>query len=307
MTTPTNCATCGHELGIGRFCTNCGQPVPGRHPEAAPTSAAPVVPPPTGQLPPAARYPLFADGTPPTQVTPGFPPPPPPPPFAPPPPERRRTGWLPWVVALVVVALIAGIGAALLVAGGGSSDDTARQQQTPVTDGGSPGPTDGEPAPAPGDVVDLTGGTTAQVPATAPPSRDRENHPVTFDAENMLDGRPRTAWRMPGDGTGLTVTFDLGRTVELSEVGLINGYAKVDGGDDWYHGNRRIESVQWELDDGTVVTQDLGDQQTIQTLKIGPVETRTVKLHLTTVSAPGKGPNGRDFTAISDVLLRGTR
>ncbi|GAA3669647.1 hypothetical protein GCM10022237_31890 [Nocardioides ginsengisoli] len=320
MTTPTYCTTCGHELGIGRFCTNCGQPVPGRHPEAAPTSAAPVVPPPTGQLPPAARYPLFAEGAPATQVTPSGPPPPPPPsPYGPPQPERKRgVAWLPWVIAVVLVALVAGIGVLLLVNSGGSSDDTAKQRQTPVTDGGSPGPTSGEPAqpdssgtgapvqaPDPADVIDLTGETTAEVPATAPPSRDRGNHPVTFGAANLLDGRPRTSWRMPGDGTGLTLTFDLGRTVVLTQVGLINGYAKVDGADNWYRGNRRIQAVQWEFDDGTRITQELVDRPTMQPQSIDPVETRTVKLHLITVSAPGKGPNGRDFTAISDVLLRG--
>ena len=306
MTTPTYCTSCGHELGIGRFCTNCGPPVPGRHPEAEPTSAAPVVPPPTGQLPPAARYPLFADGSSPaTQVTPSGPPPPPPPPYGAP-RRRRRAAWLPWVIAVVVVALVAGVGALLLTAGGDSSDDTAQQQQTRASDGGSPGPTTSGPAPTPGEVVDLTGGASAQVPATAPPSRDRQNHQVSFAAANMLDGRPRTAWRMPGDGSGQTLTFDLGRDVVLTEVGLINGYAKIDGADDWYRGNRRIQSVEWELDDGTRITQDLSDQPTMQVLKIGPVATRTVKLHLTTVSAPGKGPNGRDFTAISDVLLRGS-
>ena len=37
-------------------------------------------------------------------------------------------------------------------------------------------------------------------------SRDRANRPVRFLPENMWDGRPRTSWRMPGDGTGEAVT-----------------------------------------------------------------------------------------------------
>jgi len=322
MTTPTYCTSCGHELGIGRFCTNCGQPVPGRHPEAAPSSGAPaaataVVPPPTGQLPPAARYPLYADGPPPSPPTAAAPQPP----YAPPPPPSRPGGRsrLPWVVAVVVVALVAGVGAFLVVSAGGD-DSPGREDR--ASDGGSPPATEdpatsapvepdstgtGGPveAPLPGDVVDLTAGASAQVPATAPASRDRDNRPVTFEARNMLDDRPRTSWRMAGDGTGATLTFDLGQEVVLTDVGMINGYAKVDGADNWYRANRRIRSVQWEFDDGTRITQDLTDRRTVQLVPVGPVRTTRVVLHLVTVTAPGRGPNGRDFTAISEVRFRG--
>lgn len=335
MTTPTHCTSCGHELGVGRFCTNCGQPVPGRHPEAAPGTSAPVVPPPTGQLPPAARYPLYADA--PTSP-PGPPPAAPPaavtrlapgpvlaPPPAPAPHEASGpsgTPWLPWLLGVVVLALVAGIGAFLLVSSGGDSDakdGTAREQRTddagpatPEGPGGSDGPRPdstgtGGPveAPAPGDLRDLTATARAEVPATAPASRDRQNHPVTYVAGNMLDGRPRTAWRMPGDGTGATIVFDLGEEVVLTEVGLLNGYAKVDGADNWYRGNRRIRAVQWEFDDGTRITQELDDRQRVQLQPVGPVATTKVVLHLVEVTAPGKGPAGRDFTAISDVRFRG--
>jgi hypothetical protein len=343
MTTPTDCTSCGHELGVGRFCTNCGQPVPGRHPEAAPTTSAPVVPPPTGQLPPAARYPLYADAptspagppgpppaAPPAAMTQVAPPVPAfaPPPLAPAPRERSGTPWLPWLLGIAVLAVVAGVGAFLLVSSGGddgddgyATDGSAQEQRTDDAAPTSPSGPDGsgEPLPdsdgtgapveppAPADLRDLTATATAEVPATAPASRDRQNRPVTYVADNMLDGRPRTAWRMPGDGTGATLVFDLGQDVVLTEVGLVNGYAKVDGTDNWYRGNRRILSVQWEFDDGTRITQDLRERQSVQLEPVGPVATRRVVLHLVEVSAPGKGPNGRDFTAISDVRLRGAR
>jgi hypothetical protein len=333
MTTPTDCTSCGHELGVGRFCTNCGQPVPGRHPEAAPVTSAPVVPPPTGQLPPAARYPLYADApTSPPGPPPAAPPAamtqlaPPMPAFASPPPapasgERSGTPWLPWLLGIVVLALVAGIGAFLLVSAGDDDarDGSAQEQRTddagpttPSSPGGSDEPQPdstgtGSPVepPATADLRDLTATAKAEVPATAPASRDRQNHPVTYVAGNMLDGRPRTAWRMPGDGTGATLVFDLGKDVVLTEVGLLNGYAKVDGADNWYRGNRRILAVQWEFDDGTRITQDLRERQGVQLQPVGPVATRRVMLHLVEVSTPGKGPNGRDFTAISDVRFRG--
>lgn len=341
MTSPTYCTSCGHELGVGRFCTNCGRPVPGRHPEADPpavvpphpaaptTVAAPVVPPPTGDLPPAARYPLFADaagtdapGTDaPTVVAPAITSAPglAPLPLAPQPGGGRAVRWVPVVVALVLLAVVAGIGAVLLLSrdDDGSAADANRQrsQQADPSAGagsepaqpdstGTGGPVD---PPDVDDVVALTEDLSAEVPAVAPPSRDRENRPVRFRPANMWDGRKRTAWRMPGDGTGQTLTFDLGDDVVLTEVGLVNGYAKVDGANDWYAANRRILSVQWEFDDGTRVTQDLDEVRGPQTIGVGPVETRRVRLHLLEVSAPAPGPDGRDFTAISEIRLLGER
>ena len=310
-TTPTTCASCGHVLGIGRFCTNCGQPVAGRHPAATLPPAqpsAPVpparVPPPAGPALPAARYPLFADPPP----GPAAPPPPPSPPTSRLPAVPARA-WLPWLAGLVLLALVAGVGALLLV---GSDGGTAEDRPDSRTDSsalsgradsaGTGGPVE---APDPGHVEDLTSLATAEVPSVAPESRDRQNRPVSFRAANMFDGRARTSWRMAGDGTGATLTFDLGIEAVLTEVGLINGYAKVDGPDNWYQGNRRIRVVQWEFDDGTRITQDLAEQRSVQTLEMDPVLTRTVRLHLVEVGPPGTGPNGRDFTAISEVRLTG--
>lgn len=316
MTTPTYCTSCGHELGIGRFCTNCGKPVPGRHPEAPP--AGPVVPPPVSAMPPAARYPLYADttlGEQPSTIPPVGPPPPGPPPPPPPVPSydaggghRRLPAWLPWVVGAVVLAIVAVVGGTLVIRSGGGEADApqvarANGSEAPQPDRkGTEGPVERPDSDA---IIDLSRDATAEVPAVAPPSRDRQNKPVTFAAANMLDGHVRTSWRMAGDGSGATVTFDLGREVVLTEVAIINGYAKIDGADNWYRGNRRLRSVQWEFDDGSRITQELKDQRTLQPLGVGPLRTRTVRLHLVEVTPPGKGRNGRDFTAISEVRFRG--
>src|SRR5689334_21024146 len=70
MTGPNRCAQCGHELGPGRYCTNCGLPVEGEwrsdtaeRPSVPPTvvAGAGAPPPPAFEPPPQARYPLFAD------------------------------------------------------------------------------------------------------------------------------------------------------------------------------------------------------------------------------------------------------
>lgn len=303
--------------------------------ERAPAPPTAVVPPPVGQLPPSPRYPLFADAPPTTARAAADPFPTvvrPPgagttslPPVSPPPApqgdagRRPAPGWLPWLVALVLLALVAGVGGYLLVSSGdddkaadragseqttgSSGDDATEPDQPDQPDSSGTGSPVAEPDP--GDVVDLTAGVTAEVPEVAPPSRDRDNRPVRFVPENMWDGRPRTSWRMPGDGTGETLTFDLGQDVVLTEVGMINGYAKVDGPDNWYRGNRRIRAVQWEFDDGTRITQELADGQQIQMADIGPVATRTIRVHLLTVTPPGRGANGRDFTAISEIRFLG--
>ncbi len=105
---------------------------------------------------------------------------------------------------------------------------------------------------------------------------------------------------MPGDGTGEEIVVTLPRETRLRSVGMINGYG---GGDvDWYHGNRRIEQVEWVFDDGTTVPQTLGDTEAVQSMDVD-VTTTTITIRLVKASAPGKGPSRRDSTAISDLLL----
>ncbi len=77
---------------------------------------------------------------------------------------------------------------------------------------------------------------------------------------------------------------------------------------DWYPLNRRITPVLWVFDDGTTVGQDLGEVRRLQRVRIDPVTTRTVQLRIARRHRrPGPGPLGRDYTAISEVVLSGTR
>ena len=151
---------------------------------------------------------------------------------------------------------------------------------------------------------------TAIVPGTAPPNQDLQGNMVRYEARNMLDGVAETCWRMPGDGSGGEITFQLAEPTTLTSVGMINGYAKLatDAAGrelDWYHGNRRVLAVEWVFDDGTTVGQTLSDTDQMQTVDVS-VTTTTVQLRLLRVSAPGTGRARRDYTAISDVALVGT-
>lgn len=292
------CTSCGHQLGIGRYCTNCGARVPVPPAEGSPP------PPPPGPEPTTARYPLFADTVPAAPapypvVVPTVPPP------ARPPGSGRRSA-LPWVVAaLAVLAVIAVVGVLLVVLGGSDEDATGarREPGAPAdrrTDASGAGSSVG------GSPSDVLSPSDVQVPGTAPASVDSDGAPVTFVAGNMLDADPRTSWRVAGDASGSVITFTFDHPVTLTQVGLINGYAKTDPPHDWYAGNRRVTDVTWSFDDGTEVAQTLDTTRSVQTIDVDSVETTTVELHIDGVTAPGAGPDARDYTAISEVVFAGS-
>ncbi|MDH2416729.1 hypothetical protein [Nocardioides sp. CER19] len=294
------CMQCGHELGASRTCSSCG-------------TIAPVEPLPAPQLPAAGiRYPLFADevdsvsvstsghvlaapvqeplAAPPVDATavrlPSIPVLPP----------RRGANPAVWLAlgALVIGALV--LGGWLLLHGGGS---------TPTAHASGSGSSAG----ASGSGDDVAATATAQAPVTRAPGRDTAGNLTAYDASNMLDGAASTAWEMPGDGTDKTLTFTLAKSTHLTEVGLINGYAKTGEQDgkkvDWYAGNRRVLEVEWLFDDGKSVTQDLRETPHLQKTHVDAT-TKTVRLRLVKVSEPGKGGASRDTTPISEVSLTGT-
>jgi hypothetical protein len=293
-----------------------------------PTVSAPVTPPPPPPPPPEPRFPLYADEV---SAPPAYPPayspgyvPPPPPPTG----NHRgdgRPAWLPWLAGAVALLLVAVVGTVLLVNGGddepeanepsGSDSPSATEPTEPTSPSTSPPPTE-SPTPTPtstgtlGEPTDVATTATATVPRTAPPNTDVDGNLVRYEARNMLDSVPTTCWRMPGDGSGSTITVTLAEPTTLTEVGLINGYAKTSDDDgtvlNWYRGNRRVLAVEWTFDDGSVVSQSLAEVRDLQTVDVGEVTTSTVTLRLVTVSAPGTGRSARDYTAISDLSLVGT-
>jgi hypothetical protein len=220
------------------------------------------------------------------------------------------------VAALLVLATIGAVAA--LVANGGDDDTGGRIATTslpgptttatgPATTGGTtpttaattttrPSTTTTAPRPVPLDVV------AAGAPAEAAGGNDACGNPTSFTAANMVDGVHETAWRMDGDGTGTTLTFDLGGARRVLEVGLVPGYAKVDpcDGVDRFAQNRRPTSVTWVFDDGTTVSQQLADAPDMQRVNVD-VESTTVQLRIEGVT----GDPERDFTAISEVALAG--
>lgn len=325
----STCHECGATLGVGRYCTNCGAaiaPTPEQPGEATlertairpalgredgDTAERPrVVPPPPPPAPPAeptgyaGRFPLFADQVAPDQeLIPtrhdG---------------EHRRRRPVGWIV-LAAVLLVALVGTVLVLDDDDHpADDTARNASSgdsaeagdslPPSEGG-----DGEKGESV-DPDDLAPHTRVKGPEPLKPGTDLNGNRVTYPPTNMLDDDPETAYRMPGDASGASITFTLPQETTVDGVGLVNGYAKLDttGGQtvDWYAKNRRITEVEWVFDDGTTVTQDLDDDPELQTVGVDGVTTKKIELRIISVSAPGPQPRSRNTTAISDVLIHGT-
>ena len=262
----STCARCGHQLGVGRFCTNCGHPI-----------GAPV--------PESEVLPRLEDAPLPTQA------------------DDRPPWLLPVVGAALALLLVAALLAWL-----GREDDDPGTSEGRATDSRSSAPAGRAQARRP---VNVAPTARVEAPGAAEATTDLDGTLVGYAASQLVDGTPETCWRVGGDGSGTTITFTLRRPTTLTRVGLVNGYAKrVPNGAtlvDWYPLNRRVTSVQWVFDDGSTATQQLREVRRMQVIGVEPVTTRTVQLRILGVTLPGTGPLGRDYTAISEVLLTGTR
>ena len=168
-----------------------------------------------------------------------------------------------------------------------------------------PSPSDPDAPTGVGPRTNLATGATFEVPATAPATTDFDGNLVAYEASQMGDDNPTTTWRTEGDATGQAVTVTLPQEGVVSRVGLINGYAKQVAGVDWYPNNRRILSVTWTFQDGSSVDQTFTERPGMQRLKVPPVLTGTVTITIGSVTAPGSGNLGRDYTAISEVSIIG--
>lgn len=199
-----------------------------------------------------------------------------------------------WVAAMLVVAAL-GMGLAAL----DSSPDAAAAGTSvavPV-DAGSPGGSDDGPA-------QVLSPERASADSSAGPSTDDADRVTYFDPSNLIDNRPDTAWRTPGDASGQSLYFSFASPVRLSSVGLVSGYAKIDpvSGVDRFVQNRRVSSVEWTSAEGESVTQWLTDDPTLQTISVELV-TQSVTVTVTSTLLPGD--SSRDYTAISEVVFTG--
>lgn len=303
-----HCVHCGAELGVGRFCVNCGAPV-----AAAPapelvdthtwdaldeTAVRPAVPGPLAPIPPVLPPVATVPSAGPRRKGP-----------------RRRTPVMVWVILGLLLLLVLVLGSCLALGVGDDDDSGAAPDSTTTlaspTDSDTPEVTVDPTATGLPSVNLATIAAVEQAPRPmAPGTAYGTGERVTYDAAHMLDRDPTTVYRLAGDASGTTLVFDLGRDRTITAVGLVNGYAKTsrDGSRDVDHylANRRVLLVEWTFDDGTVLEQELAETREPQSLQVpDEVVSRTVTLRLVEVSAPGTGRYAKNSTALGSVLLVG--
>lgn len=119
----------------------------------------------------------------------------------------------------------------------------------------------------------------------------------TYFPANVIDGSRQTAWIEGADGPGLGewLLFDFGRDVTLHRVIVLPGYFK--SSDIWKLNNRLARATLY-FSDGTSRLVDFPDRMERQSLDLGPVKTRWVRLEIAGVHS-GTDPD----TAISEVVF----
>jgi hypothetical protein len=241
---------------------------------------------------------------------------------------RRRNSGRVLLVLVLAFSMVGGIGAGLLysfqTAGAAgepsvpprasdvppptattSAATTATPVETPSAESLTPVASPSATTPYEGAVLPITPAAVA-ADCQAPPATDDAGNPVTYLPPNMVDGNPNTAWRCDGDGIGHTITINLGAETPIAELGLINGYAKLDPKSNAhrYPEYRRITAVTWSFPDGTTVQQTFADNaETSQTVRI-PVHTASVlTLTIEGSTAPGLTAKTRDAVLISEISV----
>lgn len=170
---------------------------------------------------------------------------------------------------------------------------------------GEPGAMKASDGPRVGSVKSVTP-TQVKVACQAPRTTDAAGHPVAYLPRQMFDGKLNTAWRCNGNGIGQVITFTLPGATTIDEVGLVNGYSKVDpaNGAKRYGEYRRITDVTWTFANGSTFEQSLQDGvTTLQKLSIPPQPGDTVTLTINASSEPGSTARGRNAVLISEVTF----
>lgn len=140
---------------------------------------------------------------------------------------------------------------------------------------------------------------------TAPSGQDAAGRPVTYEAANVTDGDPATAWRAAGSAEGDRITLEYERPVTVLALDIVNGYAKSDPatGADRYAENRRVLRVRVEYDGGSYEADLRDGERAAQRVSL-PQAVQTGRLAVVILAASSDG--GRDFTAISEITALGS-
>jgi hypothetical protein len=119
----------------------------------------------------------------------------------------------------------------------------------------------------------------------------------TYDSANVIDGSKRTAWieGVDGPGIGEWLRFDFGREINLHRIVILPGYFKSP--QIWAQ-NNRLAAVTLQFSNGTSNQFTFVDRMERQTLDLGTIKTRWVRLVIDDVFS-GSDPD----TAVSEITF----
>lgn len=215
-------------------------------------------------------------------------------------PTSRRRSFPVWIL-VVAAALVVGLVLGTFLT---ESSDGFDGVPAPATDPSSVA-ADSASAPRRMDVKALTG-LRATASCISDPALDSNHKVIRYDADNLVDNKPQTAWRCNGSAQGQQITVSVPKSTRIVGVGMINGYAKKEEDVDLYPQYRRVRSVRWSLPDGTWFIQDFtDDDESPQTLMIAPHKVSgDVVVTIISTTEPGRrGEPTRDSLLISEVQL----
>jgi hypothetical protein len=148
----------------------------------------------------------------------------------------------------------------------------------------------------------------------APTGLDSRGNPVSFGAENAIDGRYDTCWRAPGDGQGQWLRLELGGTFHIERIGVIPGYDKVDpyDGTDRFPQEYRVRRARFTFSDGSSIEYAFQDDRRMQFVPVRYISTSYVVIQILETFPPETVTNRlgtplpqREFIPISEVELWG--
>ena len=122
---------------------------------------------------------------------------------------------------------------------------------------------------------------------------------VTYWAANVLDGNLATAWveGVNGSGIGEWIRLDFDREVALSRVLLTPGYFK--SANLWAH-NNRLAAATFYFSDGSSRRFDFSDRMEEQSLELGGIKTRWVRMTIDSIFA---GSVDSEDTPVSELTF----
>jgi serine/threonine-protein kinase len=199
--------------------------------------------------------------------------------------SRFRSTWIAATTALAVLAVaFAGISLADRHEGG---------------TGSTPSPTTTTRPPVPQRILE---GVQVTASSVEPPHQDAAGNTVTYLPGHVIDGNVETAWRTPGNGRGETLTLLFSGPIEIVQVGMIPGYAKIDPvtSANRFLQDRIITDVRWLTPGVPPTDQHFSPDPYPQLVRLSATTTQiTVKILGTTKAG------GLDYTAISEIYVYG--